>query len=131
MPVEIYRNKNFDPLLIQHWADEIVQQIKNNQKVIVSILHPKSEEENISVRIRENIGQLIHKVVDQVELDDLLIEGGATASVIFKYMGITRLYPFQEMEAGVIQMKVSGYPNLCITTKPGSYNWPERLIFGD
>lgn len=128
MPREIYNNPGFDALEMQQWASNIINRLNNNEKVIVAITYSDSNEENLSLRIQKNIAQLINLVMTQTDLNDLLIEGGATASEILKELNINTMYPFQELDAGVIQMKAKGYSNLCITTKPGSYPWPENIL---
>ena len=67
--------------------------------------------------------------MQRVQLDSLFIEGGATTSEILNSLNIEKLYPFKELDLGIIQMKVDEYPNLCITTKPGSYSWPKNINF--
>ena len=131
MPEGIYWEKNFKKSLLLNWAKEIVQKIEENRRVIITINHSGSNEQDIAIRIRETVGQLVKIIVDLVEFDDMLIEGGATAAVIFKSLNITRLYPFNEIEPGVIQMNVAGYPRLSITTKPGSYIWPKEILLGE
>ena len=129
MPREIYSNSNFTEQEMLNWATRIINKLKANKKVIVAISYADSNEEDISFRIQKNIAQLIKLVMANVSPDDLLIEGGATASEILRALDINTMYPFQELDAGVIQMKAKGYQNLCITTKPGSYPWPENLLF--
>lgn len=129
MPETIYRQKNFNPELMDSWVHEVVGCLEQNQKVIISIEHQNNDEPALPERIRENIGQLVSKVAGLVKLDDLLIEGGATTSTILKNLGITKLFPYKEIEFGIIQMKVDKFPGLCLTTKPGSYLWPESIRF--
>jgi len=127
MPKEIYFNKNFDPACLDYWADDIVKGIKENRKVIASIIHSPSNEPDIAFRLMENIGELIKRVVGRIDLNELLIEGGSTTSVVLKYLNIKKLFPIQELDTGVIRMKIEGFPNLCLTTKPGSYYWPDNV----
>ena len=96
---------------------------------MLTIDHLPGNEENLSLHLRESIGQLVAKVENKFALNDLFIEGGATTSEVLKYLNINKLFPFNEADFGVIQMKAEGYHNLCITTKPGSYMWPDHLIF--
>jgi D-threonate/D-erythronate kinase len=117
--------------LIEEWSEKICRELSENGKVIISVSHISENDLPISGRIRENMGIVVRRVTEKVKIDDLLIEGGATTSVILKYLEISRLFPFRELESGVIQMKTEKYPDLCITTKPGSYHWPEHLIFND
>lgn len=129
MPEEIYFQKNFKPELIDIWADDIVTNLSQKQKVIVSVEYNYSSEAGISSRIKKTIAELVEKVNAKSELTDLFIEGGATTSEILKALNISKLYPFKELDFGIIQMSVEGYPNLCITTKPGSYLWPNSIVF--
>jgi len=129
MPEAIYYNKNFAPGLLDDWARHIASCLDKNRKVIISIEQTHSEEPGLSVRIRENIGGLVKKVSELTSLTDLLIEGGATTSAILKSLNISKLYPYKELDLGIIQMKVEKYPKLNITTKPGSYSWPDSVVF--
>ncbi len=131
MPKELYWDEDYDNSIINNWADQVIETLKSDIKVILTINHSGSTDVNISCKIKKIVGQVVQRIVQKVDLNDILIEGGATASVILNYLDITRLYPFYQIEAGVIQMVASGYPNLHITTKPGSYLWPETLLFGE
>ena len=35
--------------------------------------------------------------------------------------------PIQELDTGVIRMVIEGAPDFCLTTKPGSYFWPDNV----
>jgi len=129
IPDEIYYNKNFNPLLLDSWADDLVNSINSYEKVIVSIVHSPSQEPDIAFRIRENIGELVKKVLQRIELNELLIEGGSTTKIVLKHLNINKLIPMEELDIGVIRMKIDGIPNLCLTTKPGSYFWPDSVWF--
>ena len=130
MPEGIYYNSEQSANLLEVWSNDVVAQLMNGNSVMITIDHePENEEEGLSLRLRENIGQLVANVEAKFDLIDLFIEGGATTSVVLKYLNVSNLIPFKEADFGVIQMKADGYPNLCITTKPGSYLWPEYLIF--
>jgi D-threonate/D-erythronate kinase len=127
MPESIYRCAKCEPEVINNWAMLISKRLCEGIRVAVTVNHEPNDIEDASSRIKEKIGMLVSDIMKNSEIDDLLIEGGATASVILKYMNISKLYPFKELDQGVIQMKVEGYPGLCITTKPGSYTWPSDM----
>jgi D-threonate/D-erythronate kinase len=110
------------------WTREICDRLSEGGKVIISVKNTNGNDALIPSQIREIMGIVVKRIFDRITIDDLLIEGGATASIILKYLGIKRLFPFRELEQGVIQMRVQQYPGLCVTTKPGSYSWPSGLI---
>ncbi len=110
-------------------ASDVVSWIEQDRKVILTtifagtttaIIHPEE--------VRSEIGKLVKKVFSLARIDDLYIEGGATASEIFRYLNITQLIPVKELDYGIIQMQVEAFPGLNLITKPGSYNWPASVI---
>ncbi len=129
MPEEIYYASGPVDAAMESWAEEVAGRLKEGSSVMVTIDYPPYQEEGLSQRIRESIGRLTAEVAGRFDLTDLFIEGGATTSEVLKCLNITKLIPFYEADFGVIQMKAGGYPKLCITTKPGSYQWPENLEF--
>lgn len=129
MPREIYLGGSNQLESIEQWAEDVSSRIKNHQRVVVAVNFDDFELEQLGMRIQNAMSVLVEQVMQKVQLEDLLIEGGSTTFEVLSRLGITCLYPFQEIEAGVIQMRTEVYKGLCITTKPGSYNWPENLVF--
>ena len=129
MPEAIYYDADLRMDLLEEWSNSILGQLGVGNNVMITIDHEPVNEGDVSVRLRESIGRLMASIAKQFELNDLFIEGGATTSVVLKHMNVTKLVPFNEADFGVIQMNAAGYPHLCITTKPGSYLWPEHLVF--
>ncbi|MGA2795986.1 MAG: four-carbon acid sugar kinase family protein [Thermoguttaceae bacterium] len=129
IPDEIYCNRNYDPMHLEAWSDDVVKGLNIRQKVVVSIVHDAIDESDIALRIRETIGKLVNKVMEKTELNEILIEGGGTTSAVLQSLGINSLIPFEELATGVIRMKIEEKANLCLTTKPGSYAWPESVWF--
>lgn len=128
MPNEIYDKKDFQPEFIQIWAGQVVAELEAGKKVIITIEQDYSVEMNLSARIRKNIAELVKIVSETTELTDLLIEGGATTSEILRSLDIVKLFPSKLLHPGIIQLKPGKYPELTITTKPGSYPWPDNVI---
>jgi uncharacterized protein YgbK (DUF1537 family) len=127
MPEEIYFNQNYNSALLRVWADEIIEAMTEHKKVIMSVIHSPSDEQGLSKRIRKDIGELLKMVAEEIELNELIIEGGSTTSIVLEQLSINRLIPIQELDTGVIRMKIKDKPGLCLTTKPGSYSWPDMI----
>jgi uncharacterized protein YgbK (DUF1537 family) len=127
MPQEIYNNKNFDPSFLEYWVNDIVLGIRRHQKVAVSVVHSPSNDPEITKRIKFIIGDLIKRVTEKIEINELIIEGGSTTCVVLEYLNMKKLFPIHELDTGVIRMKIDGWPDLCLTTKPGSYYWPDSF----
>ncbi len=108
------------------WSEKIAGELRLKGEVALTTVFP---DRHISATtIRRVTGQLVKAVFEQIQIDDLFIEGGATAFQILHNLGIRQLVPFRELDFGIIQMRVGGMFNLCITTKPGSYSWPDLII---
>lgn len=129
MPEGVYYNTDRYAELLSEWANQIIARLKGGFSVMITIDHQPENEPGLSLRLRKSIGKVVASVEEKFELNDLFIEGGATTSMVLKHLRINKLHPFNEADFGVIQMKAEGYPHLCITTKPGSYLWPEHLVF--
>lgn len=127
MPEEIYRNKNFDPQLLEDWADEIVRAFED-KNVYITMRHTGNDEPGLSQRLCRNLGELVLNVAARVEMDELLIEGGDTAATVLELLKIRKLKPVHEYLTGVIRMEVIGNRNFYVTTKPGSYKWTEDIL---
>lgn len=131
MPDDIYYNKEYDSVSMENWLEEIITNLIEKQKVIVTCDYLDSTEANISFRIKNILAELVQKVMKKVAIHEILIEGGSTTSEILEYLEITKLTPIQELDTGVIRMKVDRMPDLCLTTKPGSYQWPTSVWLND
>lgn len=131
MPDGIYENYDFDYQLLLDWAKQIVENLKAKKNVIVTVEQGGSTENNLEERIRQNVADVVKLVSREIQLTDLLIEGGATTSEILKAIGINKLFPNKLVREGIIQMNTKEYPNLTITTKPGSYPWPDNVVLMD
>jgi uncharacterized protein YgbK (DUF1537 family) len=64
-----------------------------------------------------------------MKIEELLIEGGATAYSIIKKINYRSFIPTEELQPGVVRMRVEGTEDLHLTIKPGSYHWPAEWNF--
>ena len=129
MPEEIYRDKNFPGSMMESWAEGIIRSLNKGERVAITIDHDIHDEFGLTRRIRETVGLLVRLVSCKVNIDNLLIEGGATTYEILRNLNIKKLYPVRELGFGIIQMKADNYPDMFLITKPGSYNWPGNVEF--
>lgn len=127
MPNEIYQHADYSNKAFDNWVNEVLTSLSNNKKVIVSSIHTGSNDPGIFLKIKRIMAELVKRVMDKTKLDEILIEGGSTTSEILNRLDIKRLIPIQEIDTGVIRMEVDGYKDFCLTTKPGSYFWPEKV----
>ncbi len=113
---------------LQNWSKEIMSLLSCNDFVMISADPSVTyNEKGQSEILRTNMSQTVKEVLNERAVDELMIEGGATASAILNELGIVSLYPDQELSDGVIRMSVPSIPRMHITLKPGSYDWPTAI----
>lgn len=112
-------------LLYDDWCNETVQMIRMHGKAIVAIRQAYSGAVTAPAAVlRKRMALLVHRVMQEINLQELFIEGGSTAYAALRQAGLTGFRPVQEMAAGVVRMRAPARPGLHVTVKPGSYDWP-------
>jgi uncharacterized protein YgbK (DUF1537 family) len=117
--------------LFDAWCEEVVTMIKDRGKAIVAI---KDHGPNIHSAswLKAHMANMVQRLLEQrlperVSVEELTIEGGATAYAILQKAGLRTFFPVQELAPGIVRMRVQEAPSLYITVKPGSYPWPESM----
>jgi uncharacterized protein YgbK (DUF1537 family) len=128
MPADIIRADSFDIKKYQSWSLEIAAYIATFGKAIIAIdpLDTQGITGQASI-LRDKTAIVTSMVFRQTPVAELVIEGGSTASAVFKHLGILKMQPVEELAPGVVRMSTVADPDLYITIKPGSYAWPETL----
>jgi len=125
LPEELYWNLPDSELVLDNWTSHLIELLDKGNKVAIGTNLTGNLDENLPLRIKDIYASVIYRVLNSTTINDLIIEGGATTSEILLRLGIKKLYPFRELDTGVIQMRTDMYDDLRITTKPGSYLWPD------
>lgn len=113
---------------IHHFGLAVSKQIRENGTAIIAVNPLTRRGKDITAaELRERTAILVQDISQKVYIDELVIEGGSTASAIFRAMGIKTLFPSNEYAPGVIRCRAGESENLYITLKPGSYNWPKEV----
>ncbi|MEJ5963955.1 four-carbon acid sugar kinase family protein [Pedobacter immunditicola] len=128
MPSDMFcESANMETLLMA-WEDKIIKGICETGQVIIAIDDLKCPgSANLATDISKVIATVVERVMLRIKVEELIIEGGATASSIIKKLKYKKFYPVQELAVGVIRMKVEENKDLFITMKPGSYHWPASI----
>lgn len=128
MPDAVFNNTTQSSKFYKTWEESVINAFDHENFVILEIDQPVIREKKFAKRLREEMARLVEHVLNKVEVNELLIDGGATVYSIAEQVGLTKFFPIQEIAPGVIRMKVQNKENLHITIKPGSYPWPESLL---
>lgn len=127
MPKSIFCKDDYEGI-IQDWADEIILAIEKENKVIIAIDTLECDSVGgVPNKIEKIFATVVKKVLEKVILEELLIEGGATAYSIIEHLEYKKFYPEQELAQGVIRMRIEQVKKMHLTLKPGSYQWTESI----
>ncbi|MFD1771992.1 four-carbon acid sugar kinase family protein [Sphingobacterium suaedae] len=106
-----------------HVAQELEQALRKKERVVFAVATDTDSEARV---IRKSMATSIAMLNEQYALQELVIEGGATARAVLKALQIDALRPIQEKGAGVITCAVPD-TEIYVTLKPGSYPWTKEL----
>lgn len=126
MPWEIFTNAEFSAKEIDRWVTEIRRLYQTSNKIILTMNYqdmPYKERPHLKLAL----GELICALMEQITIDELFVEGGATSFAILRKMGADQLLPVQNLARGVTRMEIVKYKSLKMTVKPGTYKWPETI----
>ena len=104
----------------QEWINKTVAILKKNGKAVIAI----KETDVSALALRTAMSKAVREILKRKAVKEIFIEGGSTAAAILHELDIKKLSPVNEMERGVVRMKVN---DLFITVKPGSYKIPEQV----
>jgi len=125
MPAAVAREKDFDIEIYQLWCNEIISFIHLEGRAIISIDPAIMKGIRVSAReLREKTAMAVKEVCKQLNIQEFFIEGGATAASVIRQLEFKTFIPTEELAPGVVRMRVKEKPGVCITVKPGSYDWP-------
>lgn len=127
MPERIFQYREMEKQM-QIWSDEIISDIKKYNSVITAVGKLEfNKKEELPALIEKTFAKLVYTVLENLKLEELIIEGGATAHAIMSKLNHTSFSPINEFAPGVIRMRAEGKRNFYITVKPGSYQWQKEI----
>lgn len=128
MPAEIFCNDVDRAKLLVEWQETATSFLKKNDSVIIAVDQISSVDAvKLDSSISEVISEVVGDIMQRINIDELVIEGGETASVIMNKLNYNKFYPVQELSPGVIRMKIKEKDGTHLTLKPGSYVWPSSI----
>ena len=80
---------------IQLWQDNIVKAFKKSCKVVITINQKVEPVPEKLGRLTDVLAEITGVVLRLIQVDELFIEGGDTASGILRFLGWKRLAPIE------------------------------------
>jgi len=130
IPIDVIQNFDKSGDMVQTWTQYAVNILRLTQKTIITMKQPESQTASLSQKFPAFLAQLAKGVLKKISTGSLhlFIEGGSTASTVIRHLGWKRLVPVQELAPGVVTLRVQKRGNQYVTTKPGSYPWPQEIL---
>ncbi|RMI14698.1 MAG: hypothetical protein D6681_04810 [Calditrichaeota bacterium] len=126
-PGDLSDLSTFSEETLQRWFTSIVDAFNASRRVIVAIGQSPVKNRNVPSLLAGFTARLVEKLFHQVQIDELVIEGGATAAAVLNRLHWNRFTPVQELTLGVVRLKIADKETPYLTVKPGSYSWPSCL----
>jgi uncharacterized protein YgbK (DUF1537 family) len=125
VPATIVCSDDSDKQLIYLFASHVAASIVGQNNAIIAINPDAIAGIKINpVSLSHKMAAIVKQVIQYTALNELLIEGGATAWSVLNQLNIKKLQPVNQLAPGVIRMSIPGDTQLYVTLKPGSYEWP-------
>lgn len=116
----------------QKKMDQYIAQISTiytqKHKLTLRISDAIIEFPNSSKILKNRMSFIVEKVLKLANINELFIEGGATAYALLHQLNWNNFKPIAELAPGVVRMQLVSNNKKYITIKPGSYKWPEDLL---
>jgi uncharacterized protein YgbK (DUF1537 family) len=128
LPCETADISNLTDNCLQRWVDNIKISFDENNTVLSAVMHPVNRESGFPQALNKFISQMIKEVLEIIELDELIIEGGGTTSQLVRSLGWRNFTPLREYSTGVVKLISDEKPGCKLIVKPGSYSWPEHFL---
>jgi len=113
-----------DGPLFRQWMNEVLLHLERTGKAGIAVHPDIKDNEADALVVRTVMAEAAACIAGEARLNELLVEGGATAAAVIRRLDIETFYPVAELAPGVTRMRVKGRQGLFLTLKPGSYEWP-------
>lgn len=128
IPAAIICDEDNDKQLMSFFASHVATSIILQNCAIIAIDPDSISSITIDpVLLSYKIAAIVKLVIQYTSLNELLIEGGATAWAILNHLNFKKLSPVNQLSPGVTRMAIYGNNQLYVTLKPGSYEWPAQV----
>jgi uncharacterized protein YgbK (DUF1537 family) len=118
MPDDVFAGRS----RVDAWAGDVAGALERSLRVLAFI--PQSLDRSATAQLQSAIADLAAGVLARTSVENLLLEGGATAAAVCRRMNWDAFDVTGELAPGVVRLR-AGEQTLII--KPGSYPWPQSV----
>lgn len=123
MPAEL-REMNATDDVAEQWADSLCKTFANRKRLCIAIGDEPSNSTADPRVLVKRLGTAVRRVLKSVSVDQVYLEGGATAAAVLSRFSSKR-YSVSAGEVAILRPLESATP--AISIKPGSYDWPNEV----
>ncbi|GGF28772.1 four-carbon acid sugar kinase family protein [Echinicola rosea] len=123
---DLLTEETYNPAGTEAWVQDVSQGLKDSDRVIMGYGKKKVSFDNYPAILKKRTAQAVSRVIEEVPVRELLLEGGATTCAVIEELSLGALIPMQELSPGVVRLKAVDL-DMVLTIKPGSYAWPEAV----
>lgn len=109
----------------QVWAAQTMQALARGPRVFMTIDRPITFDAAAARSYTETLADAVSLVLAKAQVSMLMIEGGETAAAVCHKSGWRSLEVLHERAPGVVELRAGGQR---FVIKPGSYQWPKRIV---
>jgi uncharacterized protein YgbK (DUF1537 family) len=124
LPLVVAQGETFSAEMARTIAESAVAALQTNPRVILSVGLPLVSDRVVAKSLAGFLVEVAELVVRAARVRLLYVDGGATAALLLRRLGWTRLNVIGELAPGVATLAVEHNPGMWLTIKPGSYSWP-------
>jgi uncharacterized protein YgbK (DUF1537 family) len=128
LPIETLGTFDLSDDCLIRWVDDIHSSFEDHHTVVSAILQPLNKMPGFSQKLNHFVTKMIKNVLNSTNLDEILIEGGATASNLVRSIGWKEFTVSSEYGSGIVQLINLQKPEFRLYVKPGSYSWPVEIL---
>lgn len=110
------------------WIEHLDESYSANGSMVMRINQPVATDVSYAIRLKKTMAEATTFIVEQHKPRNLVVEGGATAYCIIERLGWKSFDVAGQLSTGVISLRPHGALEVMFTLKPGSYNWPDKVM---
>lgn len=128
MPVRLFDELKQTQPLVAEWSERVLRAFDISRVVVLAIDRPLSAGPDAANRLSGHLTEAAEHVLTAHSVEQVFVEGGATAAALVRRLGWPRLAVVAELAPGTISLRLADGREPVLTMKPGSYQWPAAVL---
>jgi uncharacterized protein YgbK (DUF1537 family) len=127
-PKQLLEARDLPDGLIEAQVRFVSDSLRSIPLARVCIDLPLRREPSVARRLTLYLTRVVKEILNNRTVDHLCVEGGDTISALVRSLGWSKLSVLDEWAPGVVALQPVASKGPILTSKPGSYRWPRRIL---